>query len=389
MSNEFLSSKEIYTGFYESPNLKNKLIISFMLSTGIKSDYIVNLSIKELLIGCGMDINDKNALRNLLDNDPIEILPYWIINNEPNIKLVFNSYEASFYLFLYLKGRLDNIQNFDEPLFSSNDNGKKYGAKTIREMITKNQSNKNFRQTSLVNKFRNICENRITDDEIKNLFLGKSNNYESKDQLKEKLKDDLFMDRLIIEYKKIVPYLTSSYYMYEHLNNFISSPNVKENYKEKIKNYFDNNFIMHYRDFNDIDKGKLLANAYHIARLDMDQTDNYQDNDLYYDNLLKKAEITTVFNNSKYCVSFHDFAAYSDIIDYDHYYSELFTEERIKLIFDCITELKVIEKYNLNPEDVRGEIINQLAFSGCIDDAFPYFAFEKVVLQSIFELLGI
>ena len=387
MTTKFLSNGDIYEALSLSKSVIQKAIITFIFSTGVKKEILVDLTIKDFLEACGRDIQDKNALNELLTENPLEILPCWTFDKLPD-KIIFNSYEATFYLFLHLKNR-PPIKEYDEPLFANVKKlkVKKYQPDTIMEKITDASPNPNFKQGKLIDTFKNVCDIYITDDEVKNLFTNDFTVSNNKNQLKMKLQDDLFKDRLIDEYKRIVPYLTAGHYMYEHLKKFISFENIGDDYKVKIKKYFENNFKLRFKDFDDVCKAEILSNAYIRVKSDINKN-IYEESEFYFKKLLRRAEITILFNYSKYHKKELDYNSDPIHIN-DNYYNACTSHERVNLIYDCIKELSIIETYNLDPKDVRNSNLNQLALSNLLGGEFHYFQFEEVVLLSIFEVLNI
>ena len=65
MVDRILSIEKIYTAISLTKKVEDTAIITFMLSTGIKSDKLATLTIKDLLDACGKDSDDEgreNAL---------------------------------------------------------------------------------------------------------------------------------------------------------------------------------------------------------------------------------------------------------------------------------------------------------------------------------------
>ena len=299
MTNESLSSEDIYKALALSKSVIQKAIITFILSTSIKKETLVKLKIKDFLEACGRSMDDKNALKKLLEENPLEILPCWVLEDVPK-KLIFNSYEASFYLFLYLQSRLP-INDYDEPLFAHirNDKVRAYGAETIMEKISQAApQNVDFRQTTLINTFENACNNFVLDVETKQLFLGKSERYTTKNEIEAALDNRLFKEKIINEYKKLIPHITAGYFMYEHLDNYTILNADRENYREKIYNYFTNVYSPRFNDYSDVNLGKMPYKAYSIAKKDI-ENNVYKETPAYYNKILHKQNYLSFLKKQK------------------------------------------------------------------------------------------
>lgn len=387
MVNQFLSYREIYSALSSYKKLSDKAIITFILSTGIKSDEIVELKLKDLLKACGKDIGDDNSLKELLDENPLEILPCWVCYDESGSKVVFNSYEASFYLFLYLKDRFSNIESYDEYLFAPNNNNDnndwpKYKASTIRGRITSINGCSNIRQTSLIRTFENICENFVNDTEVKELFLGKSTRYNDENELCDALNDELYKGKLINEYNKLILHLSAGNYMYEHLKNYAINSQEEMDYKQKILNYYRNNFRSHFsRLFNDINFGKIPSNAYLIAEKDI-QNGRYEDSYAYYNKILTQAEIEVLFIKTETRLGENAF----EYRDYRSIHPNN-PSPRINMIVECIEQMNIIKIFNLNGNEVRQEAITQLGFNGSYTGEFNYDLFKESLYDTIYAQL--
>ena len=387
MVNQFLSYRELYSALSSYKKLSDKAIITFILSTGIKSDKIVELKLKDLLKACGKDIGDDNSLKELLDENPLEIMPCWVCYDESGSKVVFNSYEASFYLFLYLKDRFSNIESYDEYLFAPNNNNDnndwpKYKASTIRGRITSINGCSNIRQTSLIRTFENICENFVNDTEVKELFLGKSTRYNDENELYDVLNDELYKEKLINEYNKLIPRLTAGNYMYEHLKNYVSTITDETNYTQVIENYYRNNFNPRFeKRFDEMNFGKMLYYAYDVARKDI-ENGTYEETYSYFDKILTQAEIFVIFQKTERRLGSDRYRTF----DYGNI-SQTNPHIRKDMVINCIEEMNIRDRLNLSPEEMEREGIRQLGLHDCLLGNFNYDLFQKVLFDAIYARL--
>lgn len=113
--------KDIYLLLSLIPNDIGKAYVTFLLSSGLKKNEALNLTIKDLIDACNNEfrISEDRNLENLLKKDPTAITPIWKINTNKGTKITFSSSESLFYLFIYLNERLyeNNEISLDEKLF--------------------------------------------------------------------------------------------------------------------------------------------------------------------------------------------------------------------------------------------------------------------------------
>ena len=175
---------------FEAINLakspRDKAIISMAVTTGFRVSDIVDFEIKDLIEACDIFFEEKEAktLGNLLKKDPMDIVPCWErvaqkTSNEWILTITFNTPEASWYLFEYLKDRFKieiengtiNDVNINEPLFKSLFKGK-LQAKSVIASLNKlnkrmgNRRDKNghygkFRMHNLRSLFSTTCRRNI------------------------------------------------------------------------------------------------------------------------------------------------------------------------------------------------------------------------------------
>ena len=123
------------------PNCKSprdKAIIAFAVTTGLRVSDIVSRKISDFIDACNIyfDEDEEHTLENLLKKNPSQIVPCWNLmpkkmeneeDNENNYTITFNTPECTEFIFKYLNYRIeldkksggDGIINPNEALFRS------------------------------------------------------------------------------------------------------------------------------------------------------------------------------------------------------------------------------------------------------------------------------
>lgn len=182
--NKELSMDDVFKTLSICNSLRDKAIISFSLSSGINLSDLIELKIYDLLCAFDLQKFENNSLESLLKMDPWEFVPSWKLGE----KYFFNTPEATFYIFEYLKSR-DNIK-LDEALFKSQ-RGNHLNPDSLTYIFFK--LNKKLGYES--NNHNNYGKFRFTN--LKKLFVKSclENNIDSKNITKK-------------DYEKLIPYLT-------------------------------------------------------------------------------------------------------------------------------------------------------------------------------------
>lgn len=149
ISRSDLLSKDCINLLLENTNLRNKTLILFLASSGMRISDALNLRISDLLVA-----TDFKDIDSLLSQDPRTIIPSWEFipiktRKKGNICITFNSIETSLSLFSYLKSRKNlnsrsylfasfnesalsktnislSFKNLNDKLFGKNELGKRY-----------------------------------------------------------------------------------------------------------------------------------------------------------------------------------------------------------------------------------------------------------------------
>ena len=125
---------DILKAINSTNNKRNKALIYFMSSSGIRSGDVRSLRIRDLLQGCKYYFGENPKLEDLYDSNYTEIIPCFYFtpqktNKYNNICCTFCSNEAMNNIIDYLQTR--NVKSIDEYLFSANDQGEKMKRGTV------------------------------------------------------------------------------------------------------------------------------------------------------------------------------------------------------------------------------------------------------------------
>ena len=226
-----LELREIYTCLTLSKNIAAKATITFILSSGMNRNEALALTIGDLLSACHEDIIDS-----LLKRNPNNIIPIWIHETEKTFKLNFSSPESLFYIFLHLKERLskgnlvESDKLFDIPQSTLDDNFRiseyltdvgsyypfsfqgeivshKFGAKALQEFfITQYLKHSPDYDNGKQRKYR---RDSYSEYKVKLITLF-TNGLPKDDVYYKKFSNN--SRRLLLDYKKVLPYITAKNY---------------------------------------------------------------------------------------------------------------------------------------------------------------------------------
>ena len=131
---DIVSWQEIETAMSFCKGIRDKAILSFFVTTGLRSSDVRRLKISALIEACDIyfEEGEEKTLETLLSKNPDDIIPCWEMmpkKTDPKSQLcvTFNTPEASNYLWQYLNDRIernikkgeDGIIYPDEPLFAT------------------------------------------------------------------------------------------------------------------------------------------------------------------------------------------------------------------------------------------------------------------------------
>ncbi|WP_407454351.1 tyrosine-type recombinase/integrase [Methanobrevibacter sp.] len=223
--------------------IRDKAIISFFASTGLRSSDVVKLSISDLIKACDIyfEEGEEKTINNLLSKNPNEIIPCWELipsktSKKSQLCVTFNTPESSMYMWQYLKDRIakdikndgEGVLSIDEPLFTS-PNGKRLTGDAVGKMFQrlnerlggdkdKNETYGKFRAHSLRKLFSTTCRRNLpnvvvnsdktSEIDIISIFTGHVPPNESNSKVYEAIESDSHDSYLRKTYTALVPYLT-------------------------------------------------------------------------------------------------------------------------------------------------------------------------------------
>ena len=331
--------EEIYTAIANCEKIRDSAIILLMLSSNMNSDTISTLKVGDLLDACNDYLDDEPIVEKLLDLDPWSIIPCW--KNVADTPCVFlNTHEATFYMLLYLKKRINAKEKLtpNSPLFIGRNNSA-LKPKSIRDMISSSKLGDfhvDFSQTSLLKTFKFVCENYCEDINLVNLLLM------------EEIKTNPFYNELSMNirevYRPMIPFLTAKSFDSDINSNF----NVNE--EEIISNYYKYYMKHRNKEYDYTDELKIKKRANKLKN-------NAFTNESLTPNVLeliyKYAECECLMLNTHFLTECN-LSERAVITEY--YRGSDFEGEWIK---NCFKELGIIEILQISNERLEKEIIKQ------------------------------
>lgn len=239
---DIVSWREVESALSFCKGIRDKAIISFFATTGLRSSDVRRLTIGDLIKACDIyfEEGEEKTLNNLLTKNPEDIMPCWEImpkKTEKNSQLcvTFNTTEASTYLWQYLHKRVEyNIKKGrndlepKDPLFATSTN-KELKSTAIEQMfqrvntqlggkMDKNGKYRRFRSHSLRKLFSTTCRRNLTqvvvnsdktsEIDIVSIFTGHVPPNESNSRVYEAIESDSHDSYLRKTYLALSPYLS-------------------------------------------------------------------------------------------------------------------------------------------------------------------------------------
>ena len=240
---EIVSWREVEAALSFCNGIRDKAIISFMATSGLRASDVVNLTIGDMIDACDIFFEDdeEKSIDVLLSKNPDDIIPCWEImpsktSSNSQLCVTFNTPEASKYIFQYLNERKlkdikkdgDGIIKPEEPLFAtstknylnSDSIGKMFQRinKKLGGKEDKNGKYGRFRAHSLRKLFTTTCRRNITqvvinsdrtsEIDIISIFTGHVPPNESNSKVYEAIESDSPDSYLRKTYLALVPYLS-------------------------------------------------------------------------------------------------------------------------------------------------------------------------------------
>ena len=240
---DIVSWKEVETAMSICKGIRDKAIISFSVTTGLRTSDVRKLTIADLIKACDIyfDENEEKTIEVLLSMNYEEIIPCWEImpkktDKKSQLCVTFNTPESNKYIWQYLEERIQynirkgrgDVLDPSEPLFATSTK-KPLTSTAVEQMfqrINKKMGNKmdkngkygRFRSHSLRKLFsttirRNITQVVINSDktseiDIVSIFTGHVPPNESNARVYEAIESDSHDSYLRKTYTALVPYLS-------------------------------------------------------------------------------------------------------------------------------------------------------------------------------------
>uniref|UniRef100_UPI0026F2536A site-specific integrase n=1 Tax=Methanobrevibacter gottschalkii TaxID=190974 RepID=UPI0026F2536A len=239
---DIVTWREVESALSFCKGIRDKAIISFFATTGLRSSDVRRLKIEDLIKACDIYFEDgeEKTIDNLLNKNPEDIMPCWEIMPVKTIKnsqlcVTFNTPESSTYLWQYLHERVEfNIRKGrkplepNDPLFATSTNNelKSTAIEQLFQRINtqlggkmdKNGKYRRFRSHSLRKLFTTTCRRNLTqvvvnsdktsEVDIVSIFTGHVPPNESNSRVYEAIESDSHDSYLRKTYLALSPYLS-------------------------------------------------------------------------------------------------------------------------------------------------------------------------------------
>lgn len=240
---DIVSWRDVELALSFCKGIRDKAIISFIATTGLRSSDVRKLTIGDLIKACNIyfDDDEEKTIDNLLTKNPEDIMPCWEIipsktSKKSQLCVTFNTPEASTYLWQYLNDRIEfNIKKNrnellepNDPLFATSTNNelKSTALEQLFQRLNKqlgDEKDKNgkygkFRAHSLRKLFSTTCRRNLTqvvvnsdktsEVDIVSIFTGHVPPNESNSRVYETIESDSHDSYLRKTYLALSPYLS-------------------------------------------------------------------------------------------------------------------------------------------------------------------------------------
>ena len=245
---DIVSWRDVERAMDISKGIRDKCILIFLATTGMRGIDLVGLNIKDLIKGCKIyfDDDEEHNITNLLKKDPKSIIPCYEImpsktDDKSQLAMTFNTPECSEYLWQYLKERIQKNGELkpDDPLFVGRTN-KRVSIGSLEKMYQRindrlgGEKDKNgiygkFRKHSMRKLFSTTCRknmlnininsDKTTEIDVVSIFTGHVPPNESNSKVYEAIPDDSEDSYLREIYFKLLPYLSVKDTEVHHINS--------------------------------------------------------------------------------------------------------------------------------------------------------------------------
>ena len=235
--------REVEKGMSFCKGIRDKAIISYIATTGLRSSDVRSLSIQDLVNACSIyfEENEEKTIENLLNKNPEDIVPCWELmpkktDKKSQLCVTFNTPECSEYIWQYLNERIaidiknggGGVLNPNEPLFATSKK-KPLTSTAIEQMFQrvnkklggkkdKNGKYGRFRAHSLRKLFSSTCRQKLpyavinsdktSEIDIVSIFTGHVPPNESNSRVYEAIESDSHDSYLRKTYQGLMKYLS-------------------------------------------------------------------------------------------------------------------------------------------------------------------------------------
>ena len=239
---DIVSWREVESALSFCKGIRDKAIISFFATTGLRSSDVRNLTIGDLIKACDIyfEEDEEKTIDTLLAKNPEGIMPCWEIMPSKTMKnsqlcVTFNTPESSTYLWQYLNERVEyNVKKGrkklepKDPLFATSTN-KELKSTAVEQLfqrvntqlggqMDKNGKYRRFRSHSLRKLFTTTCRRNLTqvvvnsdktsEIDIVSIFTGHVPPNESNSRVYEAIESDSYDSYLRKTYLALSPFLS-------------------------------------------------------------------------------------------------------------------------------------------------------------------------------------
>lgn len=240
---DIVSWRDVESALSFCKGIRDKAIISFFATTGLRSSDVRSLRIQDLITACSIyfEEDEEKTMDNLLNKNPEDIAPCWELmpkktDKKSQLCVTFNTPECTGYVWQYLNERMasdiknggDGVLNPNEPLFATSKK-KPLTSTAIEQMFQRlnrklgDKKDKNgrygkFRAHSLRKLFSTTCRRNLpnvfinsdktSEVDIISIFTGHVPPNESNSKVYEAIESDSPDSYLRKTYQALIPYLS-------------------------------------------------------------------------------------------------------------------------------------------------------------------------------------
>lgn len=384
MDGKTISLNDVYIAYSSSKPTLYKAIANVILTSNMTPTILSKLTLNDFLKACEdyFDDGEEKNFSNLLKKDPWTIIPTWKIDSE-NI-ITFNTPEATFHIFLYLKEkRSEDLDNLENPLFKSGKNNFLPSNKissyvtsfnSILKLFYEDYQNK-FNSKNLIKTFKAVYDIHMNlettnKDNLLKLFEGKlaknSKFYKNAMENTKELKE---------YYMMLIPFLTVRI---ANIENELKIYNKYVKDKQETHEIINNYYYTRLKDKLNLKQGQeqlLLKFAQDISKNEL-----FFNSPIFMENLFKKAMIRLKLHN-------HDFK--KDILSIygDYVEKNSSPEAYAQKIEQTISDLKVYNLVKITEMELYILLNQYIVKNEYYDKDLDYESAKKIIEDVLFKII--